>query len=124
MIPAPSPRFIIIAALLLLIGGCSSNHVESVSISPRTSFVGSGQTTQFTATVTGGNSRVTWGVNGVAGGTATTGTIDANGDYSAPSVTQNATATVTAIVGGESASAAVSIVAPGAVTTTNEPQVA
>ncbi|MGA9885465.1 MAG: aryl-sulfate sulfotransferase, partial [Candidatus Acidiferrales bacterium] len=41
-----------------------------------------------------------------------------------PSVTQNATATVTAIVGGESASAAVSIVAPGAVTTTNEPQVA
>jgi arylsulfate sulfotransferase len=118
-------RFACVFALLLLAGGCSSNGVTSVSLSPQTTFVGSGQTTQFTATVTGGgNSLVTWAVNGVVGGTAATGTIDANGDYSAPDVAQNATATVTATDGGKSASATVSIVAPGVVTATNEPQVA
>jgi len=117
-------RFAPVLALLLLAAGCSSYRVVTVAVSPQTSYVGSGQTTQFTATVTGSNSAVTWAVNGVVGGTASTGTIDANGDYSAPSVTQNATATVTATIAGKSAPASVSIVAPGVVTTTNEPQVA
>ncbi|MGH9718178.1 MAG: aryl-sulfate sulfotransferase [Candidatus Acidiferrales bacterium] len=122
--PHSFPRFAAVLALLLFATGCSSNRAVSLAVSPQTAFVGSGQNTQFTATGTESNSAVTWAVNGVAGGTATTGTIDASGDYSAPSVTQNATATVTATSAGKSASAAVSIVAPGVVTTTNEPQVA
>jgi arylsulfate sulfotransferase len=123
-----SPRFAGILVVLLYAAGCSS-PTTNISIAPQSTFVGSGQNAQFTANLTGGNPKVTWLVNGVVGGTAATGTIDANGDYSAPSVTQNATATVTARIGngtnpGQTSSAAVSIVAPGVVTTTNEPQVA
>ena len=46
-----------------------------------------GQTQQFTATVANtANTAVTWLVNGVAGGSATTGTITAQGLYSAPPI--------------------------------------
>ncbi|HVB32747.1 MAG TPA: aryl-sulfate sulfotransferase [Patescibacteria group bacterium] len=89
--------------------------------------MGSGQSAQFTATVTGASPGVTWLVDGVAGGNSSVGTIDGLGNYTAPSVTQNATATVTAKSmsdSTESASATVSVVAPGVVTPTNNPQVA
>ena len=44
-----------------------------------------GQTAQLAATVTGtSNSAVTWQVNGITGGSATTGTISATGLYAAP----------------------------------------
>ncbi|HEX5421904.1 MAG TPA: aryl-sulfate sulfotransferase, partial [Candidatus Acidoferrales bacterium] len=67
-------------------------------------------------------SGVTWSVSGSSGGT-----IDANGNFTGPSVTQNATATVTATSkkdATKSASAKVNIIAPGTVATTNNPQVA
>src|SRR4051812_8672689 len=45
--------------------------------------VGSGR--QFIATVTGvANTAVTWSVNGVPGGSSTTGTIDSNGNFLSP----------------------------------------
>jgi hypothetical protein len=44
-----------------------------------------GKTFQLTATVTGTtNTSVNWSVNGIAGGSTTTGTISADGLYTAP----------------------------------------
>ncbi len=92
----------------------------AVTVSPQTAFVGAGQVQQFTATVTGESANtVTW--------SATVGTIDANGNYTAPATTTNATATVTATSTADttkSASASVNVVANGAVTSTPNVQVA
>ncbi len=135
-------RVVTVLSVLGFFAGCGSTNQNAsepsqpsqpsqaiaVSVTPPTVYVGAGQTTQFTATVTGTTvTSVTWAVNGVTGGSSTAGTIDANGDYSAPSVTQNATATITATStqdATKSASATVSVMAPGVVSTTNEPQVA
>ncbi len=124
----------VLGALLLIafFAECSSNSQDvAISLTPQTAYVGAGQTTTtplFTATVTGtADTSVTWAVNGIAGGNSTVGTIDANGDYSAPSVTQNTTVTITATSKRnttKSASATASVMAPGVVTATNNPQVA
>jgi len=88
----------------------TSTPTVSVSISPTSATVASGDTQPFTATVTGTtNTGVTW--------SATKGTIASSGLYTAPTVTSNTTATVTATSvadATESASAAVTITAPGA----------
>jgi ribosomal protein S8E len=101
--------------------------VISVSVSPQPAFVGSAQSIQLAATVTGDSSGVMWSVNGVVGGNSTVGAINSNGNFTAPAVTQNSTATITASVKdnpADLASASVSIVAPGTVASTNNPQVA
>src|SRR5712692_211242 len=66
----------------------------SISVSPKTATVGTTETFQFIATVTGSsNTDVTWSVNG---GSAN-GAISTNGLYTAPSAVPNpATVTVTA----------------------------
>jgi hypothetical protein len=66
---------------------CASNTPPpiSVSISPQSSFVGSGQVIQFSDTVTGDASGVNWSVNGITGGNSTVGIIDSL--YTAPSLT-------------------------------------
>jgi len=57
----------------------------AVSVSPSTAQLLTGETQQFTATVTGSaNTSVAWSVNAVAGGNSTVGTINASGLYSAP----------------------------------------
>jgi arylsulfate sulfotransferase len=92
----------------------------AVTVSPQTAFVGAGQVQQFTATVTGESATtVTW--------SATVGTIDANGNYTAPATTTNATATITATSTADTtktATASVSVVANGTVTSTANVQVA
>ncbi|MGH9735919.1 MAG: aryl-sulfate sulfotransferase [Candidatus Acidiferrales bacterium] len=110
--------------VLVLLAGCSSSSQPplTVTVSPSPAFVGSAQTVQLTANVTGDSSGVTWSVAGASGGT-----VDANGNFTAPAVTQNATATITATSKRDttkSASATVNIIAPGTVATTNNPQVA
>ena len=72
-----------------------TGNMISVTVSPATATVTSGGTTQFTATVTGDSSNggVTWSVSSSS---ATPGTIDATGKYTAPSVTAATTATVIA----------------------------
>jgi uncharacterized protein (DUF1800 family) len=54
-------------------------------VQPSSASVRGGDTQQFTAAVSGAaNTTVTWTVNGIAGGNATVGTIDAAGLYTAP----------------------------------------
>jgi len=113
----------------ILLFGCASEKVVpvTVSLSPQTAYVGSDSVIQFAATVTGDTSGVTWSVNGIAGGNSTVGIIDSLGNYSAPNLTQNGTATITAASKKDptkSASATATIIAPGVVTATQNVQVA
>ncbi len=59
----------------------------NVTLSPATASPFLGATQQFTATVmNSSNTSVTWSVNGVSGGNATQGTVDANGLFTAPPI--------------------------------------
>jgi hypothetical protein len=122
---------------ILLLPGCSSSGKSStgtstnptpitVAVSPAAAATGSGGSVAFTATITGDTS-VDWSVNATAGGNSTIGTIDANGNYTAPTTTTSEAVTVTAASHANAmitASASVNVVATGAVTSTNNPQVA
>ena len=70
----------------------------SVVVSPTSATLLLGNAQTFTATVSNTtNSNVTWSVNGVAGGTAATGTISASGVFTAPAdLPSPATVSVTA----------------------------
>src|SRR3989442_13717668 len=62
----------------------------SVTISPTSASVATGQTKQFTAAVTGSsNTGVTWRAKGVTGGNSTFGTISTTGLYTAPHAVPN-----------------------------------
>jgi uncharacterized protein (DUF1800 family) len=73
-----------------------------VTLSPKAVTIGAGNTTQLQATVTGTTDlQVTWSVNNVPYGNNTIGTVDGNGNYTAPtnivglgSVTVTATSVV------------------------------
>ncbi len=96
-----------LAVLIGCGGGGGSSPTQNVSPSTATPTVTVSapatnvrllDTQQFTATVTGlASTSVTWSVNGTVGGSATVGTIDANGKYTAPAVMPaSPTITVTA----------------------------
>jgi DNA-binding beta-propeller fold protein YncE len=70
----------------------------AVTVTPATVTVNLGATQAFAAAVTGSSTTtVHWSVNGVAGGNATLGTIDAGGTFTAPAtMPASATETVTA----------------------------
>ena len=76
----------------------------SVSVAPQSVAVMLGDTVQFTATVTGANSTaVIWSVNGIAGGSAATGTISVTGLYTAPATMPAVTSvTITATAASDS----------------------
>jgi hypothetical protein len=80
-------------------------NAVTVSISPTSATLGSGGTQQFSAAVSNtSNTSVTW--------SATAGTVSSSGLYTAPTVTSNTTATVTATSAADptkSASATVSV---------------
>lgn len=73
-----------------------------VTLAPKNVTIGAGNTTQFQATVTGTTDiQLNWSVNGVPYGNSTLGTVDGNGNYTAPvnivglgSVTVTATSVV------------------------------
>jgi parallel beta-helix repeat protein len=90
---------------LILLGGCGGNNSSPTppqSVTVVVSSLGSsellGSTQQLTAAVTGtSNTAVTWGVNGLAGGNSTVGTISSSGLYTAPKDLPNpATVTIQA----------------------------
>ena len=93
---------LVAGCLLGLVVGCSSGGTAPVA-TPQISLVGPssvrlGSTQQFTATVTNTtNIAVTYQVNGVAGGTAATGTISTTGLYTPPATIPTGTITVTAV---------------------------
>jgi hypothetical protein len=92
----------------------------TISVSPIKSSVATGGKEQLIATVRNANDKaVTWQVNGVTGGSATTGTISAAGVYTAPAkVPSPASVTVTAISQARtSVSASATVTVTGATTT-------
>jgi DNA-binding beta-propeller fold protein YncE len=92
-------------ALGLVVAGCGSGNASTtpsttVTLNVPSATVAVGSTFTFVAVVTTSNTNqaVNWQVNNVAGGNTTLGTIDANGNYTAPSnVPVPNTVTVTAI---------------------------
>jgi uncharacterized protein (DUF1800 family) len=99
-----------LTGLALMMGGCSATETGKSEAVPATtvtiagaSQIRIGGTAQFTATVTGDSSTtVTWQVNGVAGGSASTGTISSAGLYKTPSTLPSPN-TVTIAAGNQSA---------------------
>ena len=96
----------LVLPLCMIAIGCSNQNStttppsNNVVVAPQTPSVRAGATQQFSASVSGvAGLTFAWTVNGVAGGSATVGTIDANGLYTAPTVLPNPnTATITATV--------------------------
>ena len=70
----------------------------TVTLSPKTATIGAGNVAQFQATVTGTtDTQVTWAVNSIPYGNNTVGTVDGNGNYTAPTnITTLGSVTVTA----------------------------
>ncbi|HVC90013.1 MAG TPA: aryl-sulfate sulfotransferase [Acidobacteriaceae bacterium] len=100
----------------------------SVTISPQNAAAAPSQTVHFTAVVTGGGA-LTWSVNGVAGGNSTVGTIDTNGNYTAPATVSQSEnvvvqAALTSAPQANSASAVVAVIQAGVVANTANPLVA
>ena len=103
----------------------------TVTITPMYLALAPGQKFKFTATASNGG-QIEWLVNGTAGGSATTGTVDTAGDFTAPaSIAQSENLTVTAALASSPkqnyATAVVSILVPGQVLCplfTGNPQVA
>src|SRR5450755_272188 len=79
-------------ALGLLVAGCGSGSASTtpttaVTLNTTTTTVPVGGTFTFVAAVVTSNTnqKVNWQVNSIAGGNTTVGTIDTNGNYTAPS---------------------------------------
>jgi hypothetical protein len=85
---------------------------QGVTVSPAAASVSAGTVAQFAANMNGAAATgVTWQVNGTAGGDSVHGTIDANGNYTAPlTPPPGGSTTITAIVGASSGTAAVTVV--------------
>jgi arylsulfate sulfotransferase len=97
------------------------------NITPAGAAIATGTATQFGITPSPA-SAVTWYVNGVAGGSSTTGTIDSNGNYSAPAGSNPLSVQITASEAsnpyGFAAAVPVYVVVPGSVAKSNNSQVA
>jgi hypothetical protein len=69
-----------------------------VSVLPSSITIQSGSQQQFSAIVSNNaNQNVTWGVDGVAGGNVTVGTIDSSGLYTSPGISGSHTITATSV---------------------------
>jgi arylsulfate sulfotransferase len=124
----------LILFVVLYASGCSnqSNLPITITVSPSTSALAPGQTVQLSATVVNNSSGTESPATTDASSTAiawatTTGSIDANGNYTAPSGASSTTAYVTATSKQDRTKygyATIHIVAKGTVATTANPQVA
>jgi hypothetical protein len=119
-IPGSAYEAVDVSSLMIdLNSGQARQSGVSVTVSPASATVAAGATQQFSAMVQNVvGSSVTWSVNRLIGGSAVTGTIDANGLYTAParapagSVTVQATSVAAPTASG---SAAVTILNPAPV---------
>jgi|GEM_PF-7119558 len=106
------------AALALLLGcgggggdGAASAPnvpITSMAMAPLSTTLSAGQSQQFTATLAGPSDlAVVWQVNGVAGGSPSTGTISATGVYTSPATVSATTAfTITAVAHADASKSA------------------
>ena len=79
----PNPGGATSAPFNVQVVGPNSNI--TVTIAPKTATLGAGNVQQFVATVTGtADLTVNWSVNGVNSGNSTVGTVDYQGNYTAP----------------------------------------
>jgi len=111
----PNPGGATSAPFNVQVDGPNSNI--TVTIAPKTATLGAGNVQQFVPTVTGAvDMTVSWSVNGVSGGNSTVGTVDSQGNYTAPNnIVGLGTATVTATSNAntaKSASAVVTLINP------------
>ena len=96
------PGFLALLLTAFSVAGCGAGASPSgsqqpppsatvvVSVSPSTTSVRAGASASFSAAVTGtSNTAVTWYVNDTAGGSASLGTIDTSGKYTAPAALPN-----------------------------------
>ncbi len=109
----------------------TASQSGTVTITPSYVALAPGQSYSFKASASGGGA-LQWLVNGVAGGSSATGTVDAQGNYTAPAamgLSENVTVTA-ALIGSASQNYATSVVAliqPAQIAcpdTTGNPQVA
>lgn len=105
-----------------------ASEAGDISISPQYQALGPGEKQAFRG-VAQNSATLQWSVNGVAGGNATVGTIDSAGNYTAPASVKNGTNVVIEAADASApktnyATAVVTLLAPGGVTTTANPQVA
>ncbi len=120
-------RYSCVLLFVLFVGGCGGGYsappqVLTISVTPATAAMATGQSMLFAAT--GDPSGVTWSVSSTS---ATPGTIDASGNYTAPSGAQSLTAVIKATSKTNpvySSSVSVNVVAPGLIAPTNNVQVA
>jgi arylsulfate sulfotransferase len=100
---------------------------NAYAISPAGAALATGAAVQFAIAPTDG-SAITWYVNGAAGGSSATGTIDANGNYASPSGLGPLAVEITASQASNPYAFAVAVpvyvVVPGSVGASNSPQVA
>lgn len=107
-------RFILPMAMGLILAGASCSNsgnsgnstptppstpptATGITVSPSSVTLPRGATQQFTASVSGVEDQsVVWSVNGIRGGSSTSGLISADGLYIAPTAIPNSTVTVTA----------------------------
>jgi hypothetical protein len=111
------------------VAGCSSSggNSESGTVSPASADLLTGQSVQFQTTISAKGGNLIWSVNGTANGNASVGTIDGTGLYAAPATQPSAPVTVTVSNStrpSRVASASVTVIAPGQVTSTVHPLVA
>jgi hypothetical protein len=96
------PGFLALLLTAFLVVGCGAGSSSSgsqqpppptaisVTVSPSTTSVRAGASATFSASVSGTqNSAVTWYVNDTSGGSASLGTIDSSGKYTAPATLPN-----------------------------------
>jgi arylsulfate sulfotransferase len=115
------------------VNGSQLDQPAGFQVTPRALILEAGQSTQF---ITTGNSgslvSLAWKINGVAGGSATSGTITSSGVYTAPSSPPTAPISITAtntISNETAAPSQVSVFSPkdfagGTISSSNHPQVA
>jgi arylsulfate sulfotransferase len=121
---------LIVGFSLILVGCGGSGGQASISpalITPYSVLIIPGQTVQFSEAGPGGAGNVVWMVNGVAGGSPSTGTITSTGVYTAPGTAPSQPVSVS--IQGSSVPATVSVFdpnhfGPGLVGATQNPLVA
>jgi len=99
----------------------------SVSISPQLAALSSGDPLHFSATVPA-YAGLVWSVNGTPGGSSTVGTVDVDGNYTAPTVKGSTNVVIRAALASapqtDFATAVVALIQPSQVAVTANPQVA